>query len=88
MKYLPNDLKYLIFEFSDNKSMALISNDFFYYLNDIRKDFLKLLDKDKLFIEYQLKKYKRYVYGSYYSEKKFLISELPKKLIIKNLAKL
>ena len=80
MNYIPNDAKYLIFEYSNNKNMRLVCSDFYKYLDDIKESFLKQLDDERLFITYQLERYDRYIYNNYYREKKYL--ENPKKIII------
>ena len=80
MNYISNDLKYLIFEFSGNKNMKLVWNDFDDYLEDIKKSVLNQLDKGTLFINYQLERYIRFINNDYFYEKKYL--EEPKKLLI------
>jgi hypothetical protein len=80
MNYLPNDIKYLIFEFSENKNMRILCKDFKDYLDLVRESFLELLDNEKLFIKYQLAKYERKINGQSYRQKKFL--EDCKKIII------
>ena len=77
MNYIPNDAKYLILEYSNNKNMRLVCSDFCKYLDDIKESFLKQLDDERLFITYQLERYDRYIYNNYYHEKKYL--ENPKK---------
>jgi len=77
MVYIPNDIMYVILEFSNNKNLQLVSKDFNNYLNEIRDSFLKSLDKNILKIKYQLRKHKRYItgYDDYHHEKSELEDE-------------